>query len=192
MIVMAILAIAAGVVGFNLINMIKEQKFRTGVSVVTDHLQTAQEIMLVLSTPVKVVIQKNKDQTISLTTKVDIPLNTPLAKYIKSSNKIDGINSMSFNDGQASRRDEIEIMFYPSGRRMTRGVLLLSAYTSPTTTGPLRQYIPLPGFPAPIQLGGDLPKEENLFEESEALYPKELRDEYLQKQSKVKPTQNPT
>ena len=185
MIVMALLALAAGAVGFNLINMLKEQRFRTGVSIVTDHLQTAQEIMLVLSTPVKVVIQKNKDQTISLTTKVDIPLNTPLARYIKSSNKIVGINSLSFNDGQSTRREEIEILFYPSGRRMTRGVLLLSAYPSTTDNGLLKQIIILPGYPAPIQLGGEFPKEENIYEESEALYPKELRDEYLQKQTKI-------
>jgi Tfp pilus assembly protein FimT len=196
LIVIALLTLIAGVVGFNLSRMLQEQRFKTGVARVADHLQVAQELMLILSSPVKVTLTKHPSNpnAIVLTTQVDLPFNTPLARYIQANPTITGISSVGLQDSYGVIRPEpIEILFYPQGRQMTRGILWLSGYDRISANGSLKRAIPLAGYPQEIVVSGELPPPIQA-NESEELYPKEVREEFLlekQKGNQAQPTTPP-
>lgn len=174
LIVMTLLAVAASLVGFNLNRMLSQEKFRTSSELVLQELQSAEEIMLILGSKVKVTIEKDpKGSSYLLTRRVYDEKVSP------SPIRLDGIHSLKFIDEYgALKKEKIELYFYPHGRKMTKGTLVLSYASNPKEEDTLKKTIVLTGYPKPI-LQGAFSKVAPEYN-NEEFFPKNLRDEFLQ------------
>jgi hypothetical protein len=104
---------------------------------------------------------------------VEQPLQfADLQRKVDATHYIRGIKAIRLDsDSQTGfAGDPIAIEMLSGGGRMTRGVLVLSSDSGTAM-------IPLKGYPAPIEVGGALPPENNYEEIYESIYPNEINQD---------------
>lgn len=155
LIVMAILAVAAGIVAIGVSKAVVDQRFRSEVGLIIDELRLAQDLMLILGTDVRVKFEKSQttdgiDFWIELETTVKESLQREI---IKKRHLLKTIRGVFFYDENAHEeiQGKIGVMFLSKGAVMSRGIMRLATSDQDNPPpGVLQTYILLMGFPSPI------------------------------------------
>jgi len=152
LIVIAILAMVAGIVAVSINKALVDQRFRTEVSMVVDELRLAQDLMLILGADVHVKFTEDKENFI----KYWIELETSLPEHIsrevlRKQRKLKTIRAISFDD-PTSKQGHLDLKFQSKGMVMSKGILKLatSGKQWSSSAGTLKNYIWLSGYPKPI------------------------------------------
>lgn len=148
-IVMAILALIAGLLGMKIGKSMQEQRFRTEVASIVDRIRLAQNLMLILNEDVKLNFKK-VDNGILLELSFDCQQTKGWEKEFARPKLLSAIRKIEFkslNDGK--KLEEFCLDFMSGGAVMSQGTLSLS-----TGKGKLYNnchYVELPGHPSPIK-----------------------------------------
>ena len=176
-IVLSLLALVAGSVGFNGLKLVQKEKFRSGVHRIVEQLQVAQDIMLILDTDVRIEfenvesVNKSSSPGILVTFHSEASLSDSFKK-ITYPLETDLVESVQFETDFGEVLDDFSIKFYSGGSKMSRGVLSLKAKGEEMT-----RYIHLGGYPHPISSTSEERIEEREELSSYDLYPREVLEE---------------
>jgi len=177
LIVLSLIALVAGAVGWNIAGMQRQEKFYAAVGQVVDKLHAAQELMLIYNDDVTVEIQKQRDGSYLIGLKTGSPMTTRLGNLITAATAVEGLGSVAFStENRLLETDRLELKYAAVGHRTPEGTLILSAYPTITAEGPLRTMIYLTGYPLPITPNKNPVDVQETLTESEELYPQEVRD----------------
>lgn len=155
LVVIFVLAIAIGVIGFNVHRALREQHFKTEVELVVDYLRLAQNLMLIMNADAHVVFMaavNGKSNLMIL--EIDGNLNDPLLKVVTDKPKrLDYIHLIEFYDLNKTHNEpgKVDVKFISKGSVMSKGVMRLSTNENPHEEGALERFICMPGYPKPIQ-----------------------------------------
>ncbi|NGX42103.1 MAG: hypothetical protein K940chlam7_00380 [Chlamydiae bacterium] len=150
LIVMAILALMAGVVTINIRRAHQQQRFHTEVDLMVDTLRFAQDLMLLLNTDVHVrVALAEKRRGLEYWVEVEEGIPKAWKPVIKRSHRLlTETHSITFlEDGEVK---ELDIKFLSGGSLMSRGVIRMSTHENPDAAGATNRAICLNGYPHPI------------------------------------------
>lgn len=154
LIVIFVLAIAIGVIGFNINRALREQHFKTEVDLVVDYLRLAQNLMLMMNADAHVVFKASEDGKSNLMSlEVDGNLNDPLLKVVtKKPKKLEHIYLIEFYDLNKTHNEpgKVDVKFISKGSVMSKGVMHLSTNEKNDTKGAIERFICLPGYPKPL------------------------------------------
>ncbi len=180
LLVLALIGVAASIVSFGAFKMLREQRFRSGVDLLIDKMQMAQEIMLVFKTDVNIVLDGRSGSEIKYRIESDRKLPREISSTLHLPETIPGIHSLSFEDARHGfQQGVVEIKFSANAMSTSKGTLVLA-------TDSLKRRIDLPGYPYPI--GTDVKDLQNdvYSHESERLYPHQIRENWMHKQQEKK------
>lgn len=174
MIVMMLIVLAAGVIGFNTVRMRRDQQFRSGMQVVQQKLQTALETMLIHNENVDVVFER-VPEGLKVLIETESDVQKGLGRLLNSSPLVQGIGSFSWDaaDG-VTTSGKTTLRFSAIAHATPKGTLTFSGYPDIRTTGPLKRTIVLRGYPHPFQVTTGERFEEDALD-SEEMYPREIR-----------------
>lgn len=163
MLVIGILSLVAGFVSINVVKMLRDQHFRTEVSQVLDTVRTAQDLMLIYDTNVKVVFtQKSGNDPIEYEIQFDTPIPVQWAKQLKPPRRtMKHIKKVNFYDEkQVCKKVENErhVGFFSGGSVMSRGLIILSTHDNYNAEHAITRYIALSGHPQPLSISAEEPK----------------------------------
>lgn len=155
LIVISVLALAAGVIGFNINRALREQHFKTEVELVIDYLRLAQNLMLIMNADVHVLFKaaEKNERFIEMKLKVDGNIEDSLLKVVTEREKhLHYIQFLEFFDVNKTHNEPgvVDVKFISKGSVMSKGIMRLSTNESGESLGALERYICLPGFPKPI------------------------------------------
>lgn len=155
LIVISVLAIAVGVIGFNINRALREQHFKSEVELVVDYLRLAQNLMLIMNADVHVIFKAaEKDRYISMNMKVDGNIEDHLLKVVTDKEKhLSYIQFLEFYDENKTHHEanQVDVKFISKGSVMSKGIMHLSTNERGDVIGAIQRYICLPGYPKPIQ-----------------------------------------
>lgn len=154
LLVISILLMVAGLVGFNIRRAFFEQRFRAEVSAVVDTLRLAQDLMLLLNSDAHVLFADDPAGGIRYWIEVEKPLSgkgwdrelmrkRPILKAIHLVEMDDRVSAIKV-------KEQLDIMFLSGGSVMSKGILRLFSSDEKEREGVLKSYICLPGYPNPI------------------------------------------
>lgn len=154
LIVVMILTLVSGIVGVNIMRALKEQRFRTEVSLMVDTLRLAQDLMLILGTDVHVRVKKLENKEgIEYWLDVEggvpekwVPIVKRTRRTLKESHGVSfqELQDFPYVEGQ------LDIRFLSGGSMMSKGVFRMSTHDDERTPGALTMAICLEGYPHPI------------------------------------------
>jgi prepilin-type N-terminal cleavage/methylation domain-containing protein len=165
MIVLAVILFVAGSVGINVIKAVKQERFYSGVALIADKLQLAQDLMLLLGADVVVKLQKapEKEGAIYCIIEIEQSVSDTLTRFLNRSSLIEGVSSFSFEESSYRfLSDNVQLKFMSSGTVMSKGMLLLFSQEKK-----LKEEILLTGNPRPITAGSDAKNLLNQLRENE-------------------------
>lgn len=177
LIVLGILCLVAGVVGLNVRNLFKEQRFHTEVSRVLDTLRLAQDLMLIAGSDSHVLFTQEPSGGISYKIHLEKPISKDwIRELARPHPPLKAIQWIAFEDHQLGKSvaNQFELHFLSGGSVMSQGNLILS---DGSRNGDLQSYIFLPGYPAPLVNGktaGERRRESNLLEKLSFLTHREI------------------
>lgn len=171
LIVMGILALTATVVTVNIRSLMSSQRFYSAVELVTNKLQTAQDIMLIFNSDTIVTFKKtNGSWLCRVESEKALP---PHLKDLIRDMKITGIDSITFD---ANNSGLVVLKFSAINSSTPEGILKFSADDDTFV-----QYITLQGHAHPIETT-PLPQPiEDMQNDSASLYPKKVREMWQDK-----------
>jgi len=147
-IIITLLTITLGLIGVNIRDLVKQQRFKSEVSVIVDQLRLAQDLMLVLNTDVLMRFAK-ENNSIKYHLEVENVLPKGWQREINRPRRnLTTVAVIEFDDASAGLKNAglpIELKFLSGGSVMSQGVLRLA-----TQDGEMETYICLPGYPRPI------------------------------------------
>lgn len=152
LIVITVLAMVIGVIGWNINKALREQHFKTEVDVVVDYLRLAQNLMLILNADVHVIF-KAFPKEISMGLKVDGNIDDNLLKVVTSKEKkLHNVQFVEFYDENKTHNEpnQVDVKFISKGFVMSKGVMRLSTNEKGDVAGAIERFICLPGYPKPI------------------------------------------
>lgn len=159
MVVLAILGAVAGFIGINISKALREQRFRTEVSLIVDQLRLAQNLMLIFNSNVQLKFIGIENEGIDYHLVFDTPLPQRWSKEInRPHERLTTIRSFNFRDLLDPDESGV-VKFLSGGSKMSRGIIRISTSKSDNTPGVLTRYIFLPGYPAPIESQTQFPEE---------------------------------
>lgn len=169
LIVTLLLCVAAGAIGFNIVKMIKEQRFKSAVEWVSDRLQTAQNFSSVFKSDIFVTMELDSDRIFCrINSEKNLPKN--LVDLLENEVGINGIKSFIFEDKRGYKQtNRAEIKFTNKTHSVTPGTITFSADEDPYSNGSLNKKLSLQAV-----------EEQN---QSEELYPKEIRNDWRARNS---------
>lgn len=177
MIVMVIIALVGGVAAININGALKEQRFRTEVSIVLDQLRLAQDLMLILNTDVHLKFAEEKEsQAITYWLEFDYPLAPHWEKELKRKHRpLQAIHRVDFKEGQQTpqTRGQLDLKFLSGGSVMSQGTLILSTSSGERDDGGLTRYICLPGYPSPFR-GASIKADDDCGVEADASFDEQM------------------
>lgn len=138
LLVLGIIAVIGGVVALGVNNAVTQQRFYAEVSVITEKLRLAQDLMLILNSDVHAKFEK-RDDSITFGIETESALYGGWEIEIKRGVKLRSIDAVTFGDEE----NNIDLKFFSGGTIMSKGVLALSSRGE-------TQYICLPGYPQVI------------------------------------------
>jgi prepilin-type N-terminal cleavage/methylation domain-containing protein len=157
MLVLALVATLAGLIGINVGKAMREQRFRSEVDLVMDKLRLAQDLMVLYYANADVVIAMlDNDQGYSLEVTTEVPIPSAMLREIHKQEKLNNIHHISFT-GLDRETDKLSLPFRSGGSNMAKGLLRLS---NAEIDGPgvWTRYIDLSGYPAPIVASSTKPQ----------------------------------
>ncbi len=153
--VLALLSLILGGIGINIRNLMVEERFKADVAAVVSMLNTAQNLMLIENTDVKLVFKGDEKKGIEMSLEVDALLNKGLQNELqRKRNLLKTIHSVNFHDLLDQPPDEegtLKIKFLSGGSLMSRGVLRLSTSETLKDSNALFAAICLKGYPEPLK-----------------------------------------
>lgn len=152
LIVLAILAMCIGVIGFNTFKAVREQRFQTEVSQVVDDLRLAQNLMLIMNTDSRMKFT-SEDKLIKYWLEFDQQLVKNWGRELQREPKtLKYIQFVNFQDELNKEHvvGSAEVRFLSGGSVMSRGVMRLSTSINDDARGALVRYVHLPGYPSAI------------------------------------------
>jgi type II secretory pathway pseudopilin PulG len=149
MIVITILIISLGLIGVNIRDLTREQRFKSEVSLVVDQLRLAQDLMLMLNTD-SIVKFSRKGKGVVTSIDVESILSKGWQREINRERPpLNAITDVEFFEDAASlsKNSELplELNFLSGGSVMSQGVLRLANHDWKQET-----FICLPGYPRSI------------------------------------------
>ena len=155
MIVIAVIAIATGVIGLGVNKAVVNQQFQTELSILVDELRLAQNLMLILGTDVHLKFKQVSNEKITywIETETDLPASMA-NEILRKHHELKVIKVVSFKDTLNSKpkEGELDIQFLSHGSVMSNGVMTLSTTDKmPPPKNVLQGYICLAGYPKPIK-----------------------------------------
>lgn len=155
LIVFFLLALVMGIAAISINKALVEQRFRTEVSMIVDELRLAQNIMTILKTDVRVVVQEAANKKgIDYHLEMDTILPPNIMSQIKRQKRqLKAVKGFFFHDELASesKQGRLEIKFLSSGAVMSQGIIRLATTDNENPPpGTLESYICLVGYPHPI------------------------------------------
>lgn len=154
LIVIMVLTLAVGVIGFNIHRALREQHFKTEVELVVDYLRLAQNLMLIMNADVHVTFQaEGKEKFIHMKLKVDGNKGDSLLRLVTEKEKqLRYIQFLEFRDLNKTHNEPhmVDVKFISKGSVMSKGEMRLSTNESGESRGALERFICLPGYPRPI------------------------------------------
>lgn len=154
LIVIFVLAMAVGVIGFNIHRALREQHFKTEVELVVDYLRLAQNLMLIMNADTHVVFKSAENEKANLMTlEVDGNISDPLIKLVALKPKrLEYIYLIEFYDKNKTHNEpgKIDVKFISKGSVMSKGVMHLATNEKSDERGAIARYICIPGYPKPI------------------------------------------
>lgn len=154
LLVISILLMVAGLVGFNIRRAFFEQRFRAEVSAVVDTLRLAQDLMLLLNSDAHVLFADDPAGGIKYWIEVDKPLSGNWNRELgRKRPNLRTIHLVELDDkvSAISIKDKLDIMFLSGGLVMSKGVLRLFSDDYKNRDGVLKSFVCLPGYPKPIE-----------------------------------------
>lgn len=181
LIVMMIITIAASLVAFKIVDLLKQQRFRTGSELILDKLIIAQNIMLIFSSEVVVTLNKtNQNDSLYCTINVKSGITPALAKIIGNTTEVKGVKFAKFEgEREPSQSLPINLRFNSLSFDLPHGRLILSADQKFDKQSDLTRVIELTGYPKSLGFQVGDKKEMQNSGLSEMLYPQEIREEWL-------------
>ncbi len=156
LIVMAILSVVAGAVGFNMLKMRRQQQFVSGVSLVEQKLQAALETMLIHHNNVRVIFDRDKGR-LKLTAESETPLERGMGRLLKTNPVIEGVSEAVWRPhDQDVASGKAILVFSAMANAIPKGTLTLYG-TDPSQ----KKTVVLKGYPHPIKAA-----DEGFYEES--------------------------
>lgn len=154
LLVISILLMVAGMVGYNIRRAFFEQRFRAEVATVVDTLRLAQDLMLLLNSDVHVLFADDPAGGIRYWIEVEKPLAASWDRELKRKRpNLKAIHLVELDDRVSAIKvkDKLDIMFLSGGSVMSKGVLRLFTSDEKDREGVLKNYICLMGYPKPIE-----------------------------------------
>jgi type II secretory pathway pseudopilin PulG len=160
MIVIAVIAIATGTIGFGVSKAVVNQQFQTELSVLVDELRLAQNLMIILGTDVHVKFKQvaNEKITYWIETETDLPKSMAL-EILRKHHELKVIKAISFKDdlNTKAKEGELDLQFLSHGNVMSKGIITLSTTDMmPPPKNVLQGYICLAGYPKQIASFSDM------------------------------------
>ncbi len=152
LIVIAIISTVAGVIGINVIQAVREQRFRTETARVVDKLRLAQDLMLLMGIGTEVRFEVIPESSgIKMVIKTDVPLPGHWQHILQApEDNLTAIHWIQIKELEHEGRLVVKFLSEEAG--ITQGLLRLSTSKSDETLGALSAYICLPGYPDPLTL----------------------------------------
>ena len=150
LIVMALIAMVAGVVGINIVTAVREQRFRSEVNLVVDKLRLAQDLMLIMGIGASVKFEVVPgSRGISMKLETQMPLPGYWDTIVKASQlPLTSIHRIQIEG--IEKEGKLEVRFLSEEAGITKGILRLSTSQRDDDLGALTEYICLPGYPTPL------------------------------------------
>lgn len=154
LIVIGLLAMASGVVGINVVQALKQQRFRTEVEQVTDTFRLAQDLMLILGVDVHVRVKARGDKS-GIDYWLDVEGGVPSKwKHVvdREPRLLRETHGVFFEEQQPFPivPGQLDIRFTSGGSLMSRGVFRMSTHEEENVRAANVRAICLKGFPHPI------------------------------------------
>lgn len=154
LIVIFILALTLGVIGLNIYQAVREQRFKTEVELVVDYLRLAQNLMLIMNADTHVIFKASKNGKSNLMS-LEIDGNIPdalLRIVTEKPKQLDAIYLIEFYDNNKTHNepDKVDVKFLSKGSVMSQGIMRLSTNEKSSEVGALNRFICLPGYPKPL------------------------------------------
>ncbi|MCE5317386.1 MAG: type II secretion system GspH family protein [Parachlamydia sp.] len=153
LLVISILLMVAGLVGYNIRRAFFEQRFRAEVSAVVDTLRLAQDLMLLLNSDAHVLFADDPAGGIRYWIEVEKQLSGGWERELKRKRpNLKAIHLVEMDDriSAIKVKKHLDIMFLSGGSVMSKGILRLFSSDEKEGDGVLKSYICLPGYPKPI------------------------------------------
>jgi hypothetical protein len=146
--IITILILTLGLIGVNIRDLVKQQRFKSEVALVVDQLRLAQDLMLVLNTDAIVKFWK-EGNGINYHVNLESVLSKGWQKELsRTHSNLKAITIIEFDDtgsGVKKAGLPLDLNFLSGGSVMSQGTLRFAA-----EGGGLEAYICLPGYPRPI------------------------------------------
>lgn len=170
LIVMAILSVVAGAVGFNMLNMRRQQQFVSGTALVEQKLQAALETMLIHHNNVRVIFDREGGK-LKLTAESETPLERGMGRLLETNPVIEGIGEAVWRPyDQDAASGKAILVFSAMANAIPKGTLTLYG-----TDSSQKKTVVLKGYPHPIKVTDDGFYEDSEAPKSEEHYPREVR-----------------
>lgn len=155
MIVLAILAMIAGVVGINIRKAYTQQRFRSEVDSIVDQLRLSQDLMLITGADVHLKFTSMGDeQGLKMWMEVEGQLTSKEWEKLLNKNQrvLTAIHAINFEDEleYPVMPGVIDIRFLSAGNVMSRGMMRLSTHEDESAEGSMVRAICLLGHPSPL------------------------------------------
>lgn len=165
MIILTLMIITLGLIGVNIQDLVKQQRFKSEVALIVEQLRLAQDLMLMLNTDALVRFSKDKKGIIT-TVEVETKLSKGWQRELKRQHApLSMVALVEFEDqitGTKTANFPLELTFLSGGSVMSQGMLHLVSQDRQQES-----FICLPGYPKMIDTVLDPKKDPNCHLKSE-------------------------
>jgi len=156
LLVMALIALVAGIVSIGMNKVFVDQRFRNEVNQIVDDLSLAQDLMLIMGSDIKVKFtQASENQGIEYYLDTDSKISESLQRVLISKKRVlKTIRGVFFDDklDQNEQEGQLELSFISKGFVMSKGIMHLSISSlEKPASNVLSAYICFAGYPRPIK-----------------------------------------
>ncbi len=153
MIVVSILLLVTGVIGFNIRRALITQRFNTETALFVDTIRLAQDMMLILSKDVQLKVTGKQGSGIEYSIEVEGGVPKGWETLMKRSQRLmESVHYISFDqqDPFPSQPGQLTLRFQSKGSMMSKGELRFSSHQDPYTGTAMRRAVCLKGYPHSI------------------------------------------
>ena len=156
MIVLMILGIGAALTGFKIKDLYADQRYMNEIQQIASHLQTAQDMMLIMQSDIKFKFFQTSRKTIAYQLIVEKPLPPNRAKISEKIYELKSVRRIDFNNQSTRNEEGILLTFFSRGMVMSKGKMLFfenedGRGIADSNSGDI--YIGLLGYPQFIESG---------------------------------------
>lgn len=189
MIVLTIISITGGVIGIKSYHALREQRFRTEVSLIVDQLRLAQDLMLVLKGDVTFIVEQKEKDIIEHKLICEQPLAGRWKQEIERKHpNLKTATAIGYEDALKlpTEANKISLSFLSNGSVMPHGILRLASAEKQYVEGTLERFVIFYGYPHPIKAISAVPDDydDNIEKEkaSNQLLTQRMMEEIHEKQ----------